>query len=86
MSLAHTLPCRPVRLDAVDWIALHALALWPHGLYLVQRAVDGSDDPLGVLALAAVAAWVVWHRHRLRRAVRWCCCLQAASCLPFCSP
>ena len=66
MSLAHTLPCRPVRLGALDWIALHALALWPHGLYLVQRAVDGSDDPLGLLALAAVAAWVAWHRHGLR--------------------
>ena len=35
-------------------------------LYLAQRAVDGSDDPLGLLALAAVAAWVVWHRHGLR--------------------
>jgi exosortase/archaeosortase family protein len=66
MSLAHTLPCRPVRLGALDWLALHALALWPHGAYLVQRAVDGSDDPLGLLALAAVAALVVWHRHGLR--------------------
>jgi exosortase/archaeosortase family protein len=66
MSLAHTLPCRPVRLGALDWLALHALALWPHGAYLVQRATDGSDDPLGLLALAAVAALVVWHRHGLR--------------------
>ena len=66
MSLAHTLSCRPVRLGALDWIALQALALWPHGAYLVQRAVDGSDDPLGLLALAAVAAWVVWQRHSLR--------------------
>ncbi len=66
MSLAHTLPCRPVRLGALDWLALHALALWPHGAYLVQRASDGSDDPLGLLALGAVAALVVWHRHGLR--------------------
>ena len=66
MSLAHTLSCRPVRLGALDWLALHALALWPHGAYLVQRAVDGSDDPLGLLALAAVAVLVVWHRHSLR--------------------
>lgn len=66
MSLAHTLSCRPVRLGALDWLALHALALWPHGGYLVQRALDGSDDPLGLLALAAVAALVVWHRHSLR--------------------
>ena len=55
-----------MRLGALDWLALHAAALWPHGVYLVQRAVDGSDDPLGLLALAAVAALVVWHRHRLR--------------------
>jgi exosortase/archaeosortase family protein len=66
VSLAHTLPCRPVRLGALDWIALHALALWPHGAYLVRRAVDGSDDPLGLLALAAVAAWLVRHRDGLR--------------------
>ena len=64
MSLAHTLPCRPVRLGALDWLALHALALWPHGLYLVQRAVDGSDDPLGLLALRRGGRLVVWHRHR----------------------
>ena len=66
MSLAHTLACRPVRLGAPDWLALHALALWPHGAYLVQRAFDSSDDPLGLLALAAVAALVVWQRHALR--------------------
>lgn len=66
MSLAHTLDCRPVRLGALDWLALHALALWPHGAYLVQRAVDGSDDPLGLLALAAVATLAGWHRERLR--------------------
>ena len=66
MSLAHTLSCRPVRLGALDWLALHALALWPHGAYLVQRALDGSDDPLGLLAFAAAATLVVWHRHGLR--------------------
>ena len=66
MSLAHTLSCRPVRLGATEWLALQALALWPHGAYLVQRATDGSDDPLGLLALAAVAALVVWQRHSLR--------------------
>jgi exosortase/archaeosortase family protein len=66
VSLAHTLSCRPVRVGALDWLALHALALWPHGAYLIQRAADGSDDPLGLLALAAVAALVVWHRHGLR--------------------
>lgn len=66
MSMAHTLDCRPVRLNAIDWLALQLLALWPHGRYLAERAFDGSDDPLGLLALAAVAALVVWQRQRLR--------------------
>jgi MYXO-CTERM domain-containing protein len=55
-----------VHLGATAWLALHALALWPHGAYLVQRAFDGSDDPLGLLALAAVAALVGWQRRSLR--------------------
>jgi len=71
VSLARTLSCRPVRLGALDWLALHTLALWPHGAYLVQRASDGSDDPLGLLALAAVAALVFWHRHTLRLTPRF---------------
>jgi MYXO-CTERM domain-containing protein len=73
MSTAHTLRCRPVRLAAIDWIALHALALWPHGVYLTERAFDGSDDPLGLLALLAVAALVAWQRQQLRLTphLRW---------------
>jgi exosortase/archaeosortase family protein len=66
VSVAHTLSCRPVRLGATEWLALHAIALWPHGAYLVRRAIDGSDAPLGLLALGAVAALVAWHRHSLR--------------------
>jgi len=66
MTTAHTLTCRPVRLGALHWLALHTLALWPHGLYLVQRARDGSDDPLGLIALLAAAAWVASQRLRLR--------------------
>jgi exosortase/archaeosortase family protein len=66
MTIPRTLDCRPVRLHAPHWLALHALALWPHGVYLVQRALDGSDDPLGVIALVAVAALVVRQRQRLR--------------------
>ena len=66
MAMAHTLECRPVRLGAPHWLALHALALWPHGVYLAQRAFDGSDDPLGLVALVAAAALVASQRHRLR--------------------
>jgi len=66
MAMAHTLECRPVRLGALHWLTLHALALWPHGVYLARRAFDGSDDPLGLVALVAVAALVASQRHRLR--------------------
>ncbi|HET7527845.1 MAG TPA: exosortase Q [Burkholderiaceae bacterium] len=66
MTTTHTLACRPVRLGALHWLALHALALWPHGVYLVQRVRDGSDDPLGVIALLAAAALVASQQRRLR--------------------
>jgi len=71
MTMVHTLACRPVRFSATDWLALHTLALWPHGVYLAGRAFDGSDDPLGLLALLAVAALVVWQRRRLRLTPRF---------------
>lgn len=66
MSLANTLDCRPVRLGAPHWLALHALALWPHGAYVVQRALDGSDEPLGLVAIVAAAALVASQHARLR--------------------
>ena len=66
MALSHTLDCRPVRLGAPQWLALHALTLWPHGVYLVQRAGDGSDDPLGLVALLAALALVAAQHQRLR--------------------
>ncbi len=56
----------PNLLHALAWIALHALALWPHGEWAWQRMRDGSDDPLGVMALALLA-WMLW---RTRAAMR----------------
>ena len=57
MAIAHALDCRPVRLGALHWLALHALALWPHGAYLAQRALGSSDDPLGVVACWPARCW-----------------------------
>ncbi len=52
------------------WLALLAAALWPTFWWMGQRMVDGSDDPLGLLALATLGA-VVWvHRRALRAAPR----------------
>jgi len=52
------------------WLALLAVALWPTWWWMAQRMADGSDDPLGVLALAALGAVLWQHRLRLRAAPR----------------
>lgn len=52
------------------WLALLAAALWPTWWWMGQRMVDGSDDPLGLLALAALAVLVWQHRRGLRAAPR----------------
>ena len=66
MTMVNALPCRPVRLAAWGWLALHAAALWPHGLWAARRMLDGSDEPLGVAALAALLIWLVRAAPRLR--------------------
>lgn len=47
------------------WLALLALALWPTWWWMGQRMLDGSDDPLGLLALAALAGLLWQHRQHL---------------------
>lgn len=47
------------RAPAWLWLALLAAALLPTWAWMARRMVDGSDDPLGLLALA-VLAWLVW--------------------------
>jgi exosortase/archaeosortase family protein len=68
MSLARTLPCRPVALGALGWLAIHAAALWPHGLWAARRLADGSDDPLGLAAVTALLVWL-WRAQPTLRAV-----------------
>jgi exosortase/archaeosortase family protein len=46
-------------LPPLAWLALQAAALWPHWLWAAARVADGSDDPLGLAALAALAC-AVW--------------------------
>ena len=62
-----------IRLDRVPpaaWLALQATALLSTWVWMAARLADGSDDPLGLLALAALA-WLGWqHRHGLRAAPR----------------
>ena len=58
------------RAPALAWIALQTLALWPTWRWMAARLQDGSDDPLGVLALLALAALVAALRRDLRCAPR----------------
>ncbi|MDB5928303.1 MAG: hypothetical protein JWR60_10 [Polaromonas sp.] len=55
------------RLPAWGWLALLAAALWPTWLWMGRRVLDRSDDPLGLLALAALG-WLVGHERRWLRA------------------
>ena len=52
------------------WLAVLAVALWPTWWWMGQRMADGSDDPLGLLALAALAALLWQQRLHLRAAPR----------------
>lgn len=62
-----------IRVDTAPtgvWLALLALAIWPTARWMGQRMLDGSDEPLGGLAMAALCI-LVWHcRGRLRAAPR----------------
>ncbi|GAA4343032.1 hypothetical protein GCM10023165_25120 [Variovorax defluvii] len=59
-----------IRLDrapAGAWLALQAAALAPTWAWMVRRLGDGADDPLGLLALAALAV-LAWHQRGALRA------------------
>jgi len=58
------------RAPAWLWIALQTAALWPTWRWMAARLADGSDDPLGLLALAALAALLWSVRGQLRCAPR----------------
>ncbi|MGZ5276666.1 MAG: exosortase Q [Caldimonas sp.] len=49
-------------------LAAFAAALWPHWRWAAARLADGSDDPLGLAALAVLLAAIVRFAPRLRRA------------------
>jgi exosortase/archaeosortase family protein len=58
------------RAPAILWIACIATALLPTWIWIGRRLADGSDDPLGPLAIAALAVLLWRHRRRLRVAPR----------------
>lgn len=75
-TLAHTHPRildAGIRLDrapALGWLTLQVAALMPTWTWMARRMLDRSDDPLGLLALAALAALVIVRRGELRAAPR----------------
>lgn len=58
------------RAPAGLWLGLLAAALAPTWVWMGRRVLDGSDDPLGLLALATLAALVWTCRGALRAAPR----------------
>jgi exosortase/archaeosortase family protein len=53
--------------DPLTIVGAFALALWPHWRWAAARLADGSDDPLGLAALAVLFVAVLRVVPRLRR-------------------
>ncbi len=51
------------RLPGWTWLMLPVLALWPAWVWSAMRFTDSSDDPLGIVALAALIVLVMRNRH-----------------------
>ena len=58
------------RIPASAWLVLQAAALWPTWRWMAARMRDGSDDPLGLLAIAALTVLVWTVRRELRATPR----------------
>lgn len=78
---APVVACRPSYLSPLGWLGLQAFALWPHGVWLLRRVQDGSDDPLGLAALAvlAIALWRVAPQLRIAPQTGWLAVAAAAT-------
>ncbi|MBB4861816.1 exosortase/archaeosortase family protein [Pseudomonas nitritireducens] len=59
------------RLPGWSWLLLCALAAWPSWLWAARRLGDGSDDPLGIIALAVLGLLLWRDRCSLRGQPRW---------------
>lgn len=58
------------RLPPWAWLLAQAAALWPHWRWAAARVTDGSDDPLGLAALAVLAIALWRHAPQMRAAPR----------------
>jgi exosortase/archaeosortase family protein len=57
---------RVERAPSVLWLGCLAVALLPTWVWMARRMLDGSDDPLGLLAIVALGVLVVRHGPHLR--------------------
>ncbi|MFR0688970.1 exosortase Q [Enterobacterales bacterium AE_CKDN230030158-1A_HGKHYDSX7] len=64
-----------LRLPGWSWLLIAALAAWPSWLWAARRLGDGSDDPLGIIALASLGLLLWRDRSSLRAQprLRWLC-------------
>lgn len=58
------------RLPLKLWLALQALALWPSLVWAARRMADGSDEPLGLVALALLGVAAASGRIACQREAR----------------
>lgn len=76
----------------MSWVAAIVVALWPVWSWSVQRFLDGSDEPWGVWAIAALVLLLVRDRSSFRAQPRpvpllaaaaiACCAVVASAVLP----
>lgn len=60
-----------LQLSAWWWQAAQAASLWPTWVWMSRRMTDGSDDPLGMLALAALAIMLWRIRDEMLHTPHW---------------
>lgn len=71
---------RALSLPPAAWLALPILASWPTWRWMAARLADGSDEPWGLVAMAALGLLVWRERDAFTRAPRGPA-LAAATCL-----
>ena len=71
------------RVPPIAWLGLQAAALWPHWRWATARLADGSDDPLGLAALAVlgIALWRLAPRLRSAPSRAWLAAAMAGTLL-----
>lgn len=62
------------------WLLAQLLALWPNWVWVSRRMVDGSDDPLGIMALGVLGI-LVWQNRKTLRSNPHMLWLSAGLCL-----